>query len=158
MRFGRIMLAVGLVATLGLVATGVQGYAAVDAATEGASLRNHVLGGLVALLLFVLAHGWVLIYLVGIGGLLRREARAAGREAALDAPLRSPWRGAVPPALAAVAGIAVFVLGSGVYSGRVTGEVHGAALWGTVVLQVWAVAAEWRALAVSERALSTLRR
>ena len=84
MRFGRIMLAVEVVATLGLVATGIHGYLAVDVETEGVGLRNHVLAGLVALLVFVLAHGWVLIYLVGMGRLLRREARAAGRQDVLD--------------------------------------------------------------------------
>lgn len=158
MRFGRIMLALGTVALLGLVAAGVHGYVALDAATGGPGLRTHVLVGLIALLLFVLAHGWVLVYLVGMGRLLRREARAAGREEALDTSLRSWWRRVLPPALVAAAGIAVFVLGSAVYAGRVVAAVHGGALWVTVVLQVWAVAAEWRALGASERAFDALRR
>lgn len=157
MKFGRIMLAVGIVATLGLVAAGVQGYAALDQGTEGRDLSTHVLVGLVAVLLFVLAHGWVLIYLVGIGRLLRQEAHAAGREMVLEASVRSLWRRAVPPLVAAVAGVGVFVLGSAVYAGRVTGAVHGAALWATVALQAWAAVAEWRALAASERALTALR-
>lgn len=158
MRFGKIMLAVGIVATLGLVAAGVHGYAEVDRAMEGPSLTTHVLLGLVAVLLFVLAHGWVLIYLVGIGRLLARETAEAGRGEVPEPSLRSLPRTILPPLLTGLSGIAVFALGSAVYAGRVPGAVHGTALWVTVALQTWAVFAEGRALAASERALEALRR
>lgn len=158
MRFGKIMLAVGIVATLGFLAAGAQGYAEVDRGTQGPILTTHVVLGLVAVLLFVLAHGWVLIYLMGIGRVLAREAGEAGQEEELEPSLRSFPRTVLPPLLAALSGIAVFVLGSAVYSGRVPGSVHGAALWLTVALQAWAVFAEGRALAASERALEALRR
>jgi hypothetical protein len=154
MKFGRIMILVGIVATLGLVAAGVQGY---GGAREGAALREHILLGLVALLLFVLAHCWVLVYLVGIDRVLRRAPRDAGRDEAPEPRLRT-FRGLTLSLLlaAVLGGVVAFVLGTEVYSGRVSAGLHGAFLWLTVVLQAAAVAVEWRALAASERALRKL--
>lgn len=155
MKFGRIMIVLGILATLGLVATAVQGYAGVHGR---AGLKEHVLLGLVALLLFVLAHCWILVYLVGIDRLLRPLARAAGRDDVVEPPLRSFRSRTLPLLLAAVfGGIAVFTLGSEAYSGRMSPSVHGVLIWVTVALQAGAVAVEWRALAASERALERLR-
>jgi len=155
MKFGRIMIFVGLAATLGLVATGFQGYGGL---ADRAALGRHILLGLIALLLFVMAHSWVLIYLTGMHRLLRRVAGESGRVEALPPRLLAFRSRTLPVLLATIVGaIAVFLLGTEVFSGRLSGSVHGAVLWVTVVLQGLAMALEWRALAASERAFQLLR-
>lgn len=139
--FGRVMVAVGALASLGLLAVGLAGYRGLPDGVEGPALRQHVLLGLAAVLVFVLAHAWVAFYLVG-------AARVLG-EAAVARTL--------PPLLLAVAAaLATFVLGSAVHSGLAPAGLHGALLWLTLLLQGWAGWAEWRAVTAAARATRTL--
>lgn len=152
--FGRIMVIVGCVATLGLLATGVQGY---QGAAEGAPLRTHVLLGMGSLLLFVLAHSWVLFYLVGASRVLDETAREAGRGDLLEPSFVAFRRRVLPPLLAAVSlAFAAFATGPGVYARWAPVALHEALLWAAVALQIWAARAEWQALTASERAVRDL--
>jgi hypothetical protein len=103
-----------------------------------------------AVLVFLLAHSWVLFYLLG-------AARVLGGDGG-PAPLAGFRRRVLPPLMAAVvAGVATFLLGIGVYAGRAPAALHGGLTWVTLALQVWAAAAEWRVLVAVERAAAARR-
>lgn len=145
--FGRIMVIVGCLASVGLLATGLQGY---RGAAEGAPLRTHVLLGMGSLLLFVLAHSWVLFYLVGATRVLAESATETG--GGLEAPLGGFRRQVLPPLLAAVTvAFAAFATGPGVYARWAPLTLHAALLWAALALQLWAARAEWQALTAAER-------
>jgi hypothetical protein len=101
-----------------------------------------------AVLVFLLAHSWVLFYLLG-------AARVLGADGVALAGFR---RRVLPPLVAAVvAGVATFLLGTAVYAGRAPAALHGGLTWVTLALQVWAAAAEWRALVAVERVAAARR-
>ncbi|MGD2114110.1 MAG: hypothetical protein PVG07_03595 [Acidobacteriota bacterium] len=152
-RFGRIMIAAGVLAALGLTAAGLLGYRGVQADQE---VRLHVLVGLGALLVFVLSHLWVLFYLTGAVRVLRRAAspETVRREAGLFGFKRHT----LPPLLAAVVlALGCFLLGIGVYSGRFGGGVHAAAFYLTLVAEAWAAQREWRTVGAAERVVRSVR-
>lgn len=140
--FGRLMVAVGFAAALGMAGVGWQGYRGLAGGPEGEGLQAHVLLGLAAVLVFVLAHAWVAFYLLG-------ALRVLGRARDL-----ATFRRRTLPLLAAAvaAGLGTFVLGAAVHAGRVAAGLHGALLWAALALQAWAGWAEWRAVAAAERA------
>lgn len=152
--FGRAMVITGTIATLGLGLAATQGY---QGAARGAELRLHVLTGLAALLVFVLAHAWVLFYLAGAARVIGEGAREAGLEGVPGPALARFSRRTLPPLLGALGAVlALFVSGISVYAGQLSGAVHGALFWLTVALEAWAAWAEWRALTAGERAAARI--
>jgi len=152
--FGRLMVITGLIATAGLGVAAAQGY---RGAAAGAALQLHVLTALVALLVFVLAHAWVLFYLVGADRVLLESAREAELEHVLEPALTHFRRRTLPPLLGALAAVlALFLAGAGVYAGQVPAAVHGGLFWLTLALEVWAAWSEWQALIAAERAVGRL--
>lgn len=147
--FGRVMVAAGCLAALALAGVGALGYLGV---AEDAGLTGHILMGMAAVLVLVLAHSWILFYLLGAARVLRETAGEAPLEPALGA-----FRTRVlPPLLGVVtAAVATFVLGIGAYAERSPVLLHGALFWITLALQAWAAVVEWRALAATERAATT---
>lgn len=145
------MVAVGGVAALGMAAVGWQGYQGLPEGARAPGVQEHVLLGLAAVLVLVLAHAWVAFYLLGAGRVL--EEAAAGCPAALGRPFLSLRRGTLVPLLLVVsAGLATFVLGSAVHAGLAPAGLHGALLWLTLLCQGWAGWAEWRAVTEVARA------
>ncbi len=152
--FGRIMVGAGMIATAGLGLAAAQGY---HGAAQGTALRLHVLTGLAMLLVFVLAHAWVLFYLVGAARVIGESAREAGLEGVPEAALARFGRRTLPPLLGALAAVlALFVSGAAVYAHRLPAAVHGGLFWLTIALEAWAAGAEWQALAAGERAVARL--
>ena len=152
--FGRIMVVTGLVATAGLGLAAAQGY---RGAASGDALRLHVLTALATVLVFILAHAWVLFYLVGASRVIAESAREAGREGVLEPALTHFGRRVLPPLLGALAAVlALFLAGVGVYARELSAAVHGDLFWLVVVLELWAAWGEWRALVSSERAVAGL--
>lgn len=153
--FGRVMVIVGCLASVGLLATGLQGY---GGAAEGVPLRTHVLLGMGSILLFVLAHSWVLFYLTGAVRILDEPARELGRNGIPEPVLAGFRRRVLPPLLAAVTvAFAAFATGPGVYAHWAPLTLHGALLWVALALQLWAARAEWQALTAAERTARDLR-
>jgi len=153
------MVAAGCLAALALAGVGAQGYRL--AAELGAGLTGHIVVGLAAVLVLLLAHSWVLFYLLGAERVLREALNEVTREAGrgeLPGPALLGFRRRVLPPLlgAAAAAFATFVLGIAAYAGRAPELLHGALFWATLALQAWAAAAEWRALAATERATAAL--
>ena len=160
MAFGRIMVLAGCLAALALAGVGAQGYRL--EAEPGAGVTGHIVVGLAAVLVLLLAHSWVLFYLLGAERVLREAPnevdRQAGREELPGPALAGFRRRVLPPLLgAAAAAFATFVLGIAAYAGRTPALLHGALFWATLALQAWAAVAEWRSLVDAERAASALR-
>ncbi len=152
--FGRIMVVTGMLATAGLGLVAAQGY---RGAAGGEALRLHVLTALTAVLVFILAHAWVLFYLVGAVRVIGETAREAGREELLQPALTRFGRRTLPPLLGALAaGLALFLAGVAVYAHQVPAAVHGGLFWLLVALELWAAWGEWRALLASERIVAGL--
>lgn len=150
------MVAAGCLAALVLAGVGAQGYR-LEGAEPASGLTGHILAGLTAVLVLLLAHSWVLFYLLGATRVLRETARGAGREETLAPALGGLRRRALPVLLAAAAAaLATFTMGLATYAGRTPELLHGALAWVALALQVWAAAEEWRALAASERATASL--
>lgn len=142
--FGRVMVAVGFAAALGMLGVGLHGYLGLPEEAEGPALQQHVLLGLAAVLVFLLAHAWVAFYLLGAVRVLPGPP---------GPPLAGFGRRTLPLlAAAVVAGLATFILGIAVHAGRAPAGLHGALLWAALALQAWAGWAEWRAVAAAERA------
>lgn len=154
------MVAAGCLAALALAGVGAQGYRL--EAEPGAGLSGHILVGLAAVLVLLLAHSWVLFYLLGAERVLREALNEVDREAGrhdLPGPALGGFRrGVLPPLLgAAAAAFATFVLGLATYAGRTPALLHGVLFWAALALQAWAAVAEWRALVEAERAAASLR-
>lgn len=152
--FGRIMVVTGMLATAGLGLAAAQGY---RGAASGDALRLHVLTALVTVLVFILAHAWVLFYLVGAVRVIEETARGGGREDVVEPALTRFGRRTLPPLVGALAAsLALFLAGVGVYAHQVPASIHGDLFWLVVVLELWAAWGEWRALVASERAVAAL--
>lgn len=137
------MVAVGWLGALGLVAAGVLGH---GYARHGDDVRGHLLLGLGALLLFVLAHCWVLFY-----SLAARRVLAGGTGAAAERLAGFSRHTLVPILAVLAAALATFLTGNAVYTGALPWWGHAAPFYATLVLQVWASAAEWRTCVATER-------
>lgn len=146
------MVVVGLLATLGLVATAVVGY--VEAQTDD-GLRHHILVGLGSILVFVLAHLWILVYLFGSVRVLRTECGEAGLR--FDRELGRFATHTLPPLIAALAlGTGCFVLGAGVYSSYGSVLVHAVMFYVLLPVEGWAAWRSWRTFAAAERSIREL--
>lgn len=144
---GRKIWFVGLLALLLFTLAGAGGLR-VEVDSDG--FRWHLLLGLGSSLLAVFAHGWVVVYLLLTGRLLRRTlgAPAAGPHRVVARRSRWAW----PLALAAALGSLGVLAGSApVYTGRLSAAAHQGMFWGALALQLAALAAEWRALGLHER-------
>lgn len=153
--FARIMIAVGILATLGLAGAGVHGYSGFDG-REG--LERHILLGLAPLLVFVTAHCWQLFYLLGLTRVLTETAEDLDRPDVSIPSVFTFYRTTLPPIVGAVAAaLGVFVVGAAMHGQSAGGRIHGPLLWLALALGAWATVAEWRMVTASERALVGLR-
>jgi len=154
-RLGRIMVAVSALATLGIIATGLLGYQGADT-DQGA--RVHILVGLGSILVFLLAHFWMLFYLLGSVRVLRQEAQGMGTPLErLDQELARFRTRTLPPlVIAIVLAVGCFVLGAGVYSTGASVLVHAVAFYLVLPAEAWAAWREWRTFGAAERTVREL--
>ncbi len=160
MRYEKIIVGIGLGGTAALVAAAVLGFGGVR---PGEGLELHLALAMAATLGVLLAHVWVLVFLAGTGRGLRRlaadRARGFERPARAFARLRRVRRWAVAAAAAAVGAAAALVLSGGAAftgsavmpGGAASMRAHAAAIHAglfalALVLQLAALAVEWRAL------------
>ncbi len=148
-RLGRIMVALGVLATLGMAAAAVLGIRGIH---DPGALRVHVLTGLIPLLLFVLSHLWIVIYLFGTTKVLNDLTTGAGQPA--EPGLATIRRVTLPAAAVALTvAIGCFLLGIVGWGGWVPSWIHGAAFYLAVAAEAFAAWREWRAFAVAERSI-----
>jgi len=151
-RLGRIMVSLGVVATLGMGVPAVLGLRGIDSES---ALRVHVLSGLIPLLLFVLSHLWILIYLVGAIRVIR--SRSGGGAEPVESELASSYRVTLPVLIVAIGlAIACFVFGTGVWGGWATARVHGTLFYLAVLAEAFAAWREWRTFSAAERSIQRL--
>ncbi|HET9210014.1 MAG TPA: hypothetical protein VFR03_06435 [Thermoanaerobaculia bacterium] len=145
---GRALLIIGVVATLGFVATGILGYWVTGPAHP--DMARHMLLALGSCLLLLFSHLWILFYLVGIGRAIRLTIQDLGLEPGLSEATRRfkrcyPWL-----LLATAAALATFILGGFVATRALPRWTHHSLFFVTLALQVVALWLEGRALAGSE--------
>lgn len=155
-RLGRIMVVVSALATLGIIATGFLGY---RGAHTDEGVRVHILVALGSILVFLLAHLWILFYLLGSVRVLRQEAERAGLpEDELDQGLVRFRTRTMPPLLVALAlAVGCFVLGAGAYSSGGSVLVHAVSFYLVLPAEAWAAWREWRTFGAAERTVRRLR-
>ena len=149
---GRALLIVGWLATLGLVANVVVGYL-----LESGDFQPHMLLGLVACLLLLFSHCWVMFYLIGTG----KAIKDVVLENKLDSDLSErtkAYKNRTYPWLMAAMGLAIatFVLGGGYLAGALPSWVHVVLGYATLAVQVWTLVLEGQVLMQNERLMNEI--
>ena len=148
-QFGRILLVIGILATLALVAVGIEGYR-MEISRE--AIRRHLALSLVVVLALFFAHCWNFLYLSSLGRGLR-----AFDGLSIDG---WRWRERRPTAFALAAAVisllGLFLLGPAAMLDMIPGWFHGVAFVLALALQVWALVLESRAVGGLERRLRGL--
>jgi hypothetical protein len=152
---GRSLLIVGALGTVGVVVAAGLGYGLSSPADAG--MPNHIVAALVAILLAMFSHSWILLYLLGTGRLIRAAVREEGLDPALLAESRRLRRVCYACLLTAAALVmATFLVGGAVAGKGVTPWVHHLLSWVAVAVQGLALWIEWRTLAANERLLGNV--
>lgn len=151
---GRALLIVGWLATVGLVANGVVGYLL---GSTVHSLRPHLLLGLVACLLLLFSHSWVMFYLIGTGKAIKDAVNENQLETELSERTKG-FKNRTYPWLMAAMGLAIatFVLGGGYVAGAVPSWIHVVLFYATLVVQVWTLVLEGQVLLQNERLMNDI--
>ena len=151
---GRALLIVGWLATLGLAANAVLGYLL---GSSVRSLQPHLLLGLVASLLLLFSHCWVMFYLIGTGKAIKDAVAENKLEGALYDRTK-PFKNQTYPWLMAAMGLAIatFVLGGGYVAGAVPSWVHVVLAYATLGVQAWTLVLEGRVLLQNERLMNEI--
>jgi 4-hydroxybenzoate polyprenyltransferase len=151
---GRALLIVGWLATVGLAATGVLGYLYGSTVT---TFQPHMLVGLVACLLLLFSHCWVMFYLIGTGKAIRDAVKENHLETELTERTKDfknrtyPWL-----MLAMGLAIATFVLGGGYVAGALPSWIHVVLFYATLVVQVWALVLEGQVLLQNDNLMNEI--
>lgn len=145
---------VGWLATLGLVATAVVGYLL---GSSVRSLQPHLLLGLVACLLLLFSHSWVMFYLIGTGKAIKDAVNQNQLEAELTERTKG-FKNSTYPWLMGAMGLAIatFVLGGGYVAGAVPSWVHVVLFYATLTVQAWTLVLEGRVLLQNERLMNEI--
>ena len=140
-------LALAVAGTLALLASILLGYAVPDA-----SLRSHFLLGLLSTMLLVMAHSFIMFFLIATGVEMKEMEQARGWG---DSFRRRTIRmkGEVFPAMtfALLLVIANFILGAAAHTRAVPALVHEGLAWLTLLACLFTLQREWRALGENNR-------
>jgi hypothetical protein len=152
---GRSLLFVGALGTVGVMVAAGLGYGLSSPAD--ARMPTHIIAALVAILLAMFSHTWLLLYLLGTGRMIRDAVREGGLDGALLAESRRLRRVCYSCLIAAAALVmATFLIGGAVASKGVPPWVHHLLAWVAVAAQGLALWIEWRTLAANERLLGNV--
>jgi hypothetical protein len=137
---------------VGIAVTAGLGYGLSSPADPG--MPRHVIAALASTLPLMLAHAWILLYLLGTGKVIRDAVREAGIDPAPLARSRRLRRICYPAILLAIALVmATFVMGGIVAARGVPPWVHHALFWAAIAVQAGALWIEWWGLAGNESLL-----
>ena len=152
---GRSLLIVGALGTIAVAVAGGLGYGLSSPADAG--MPTHIVAALVAILLVMFAHSWILLYLLGTGRVIRDTVREGGLDPALLAESRRLRRVCYACLVAAAALVmATFLVGGAVAGKGMTPWVHHLLAWVAVAVQGLALWIEWRTLAANERLMGNV--
>jgi hypothetical protein len=154
---GRVLLVLGLLGTVGLIATGVFGYGLVG--SSDTHVRLHLLLSLEATLVLLFSHTWIVLYLLATGRVITRAASGRADAADLLDRARRLRLRAIPWLLAALAAVgAAFLSGGTAYLGTFLKIVHHALYFVAVAAQIGALVVERRVLVEHDRVTADLLR
>ena len=145
------LLTLALVGTVALAGTVVAGYAV----TPGAAVRAHFLAALLSTLLLVMAHSFVMFFLIATGVELKDMEKARGWGDSFrrrTIVMKSRVFPVVTLALLLV--IANFILGAAAHTRVMPGWMHGVIAWGTLATCLLAVYREYRVLGDNNRLIA----
>jgi len=149
---GRSLWFLGALATVGIVATAVLGYGLHSPADPG--MPRHIIAALASTLPLMLAHSWILLYLLGTGKVIRDAVRDGGLGPAPLARSRRLRRICYPTILlAAVLIMSTFLVGGAVAAKSAPPWIHQALFWAALAVQSGVLGVEWWGLAENERLL-----
>lgn len=149
---GRSLWFLGALATVGIAVTAAFGFGLSSPADPG--MPRHVVAALASTLLLILAHSWILLYLLGTGKVIRDAVRDGGLDPVPLARSRRLRRICYPAILlAAVLIMATFLVGGSVAAKGAPPWVHQALFWAAIAVQAVALWIEWWGLAANESLL-----
>jgi len=149
---GRSLWFLGALATVGVVVTAALGYGLHSPADPG--MPRHIIAALASTLPLMLAHSWILLYLLGTGKVIRDAVREGGLGPAPLARSRRLRRICYPVILLAAALImATFLAGGAVAAKSAPPWVHQTLFWAAIAAQAGALWIEWWGLAGNESLL-----
>jgi len=152
---GRSLLIVGALGTIAVAVAGGLGYGLSSPADAG--MPTHIVAALVAILMVMFAHSWILLYLLGTGRMIHDTVRTGGLDPALLAESRRLRRVCYACLLAAAALVmATFLVGGAVAGKGVPPWVHHLLAWVAAAAQGLALWIEWRTLAANERLMGNV--
>jgi len=151
---GRALLVVGWLATGGFIVSAGLGYLLSPRATN---ITSHVLVGLVASLLFLFAHCWVMFYLIGTGKAIKDAVAEYELEPEL-AERTKVFKNRSYPWLMLAMGlvIATFVMGGAYLAGATPSWIHELLFYLTLAVQVWTLVIEGQVLMANERLMNEI--
>jgi 4-hydroxybenzoate polyprenyltransferase len=151
---GRALLIIGLMATLGLIATGGLGYGLHGPADE--HLRYHVLLALAASLLLLFAHCWIMFYLIGTGKAIKEAVHENGLDPAAIEYTKQFKNRSYPMLMLAIGlAMATFILGGAVATGSLK-WLHHILFYATLAAQLRALQLEWQVLTENQRLMTDI--
>jgi len=153
---GRALLIVGWLATAGLVATGVAGL---SAGQSSESFSTHVLLALLAALLMLFSHCWIMFYLIGTGKAIKAAVAENDLEAAFIEKTKDFKNDSYPSLMLAMGLVmATFICGGAGFLGALPLWVHHLLALPTLVVQIWALVIEGRVLMANQRLMNGIDR
>lgn len=154
---GRALLIVGVMATLGLIASAVLGYGLENPTDSG--MPRHVLVALASSLLLLFSHCWIMFYLIGTGKAIKEVVQQHGLEAQIVEDTKRFKNASYPWLMLAMAlAMATFILGGGAATGSLPSWIHHGLFFLALVTQGKALWVEWRVLDENERLMADLDR
>lgn len=153
---GRALLIVGLVATIGLVVTGVAGYLY---SFDSGGIGTHLTLGLASSLLLLFSHCWIMFYLIGTGKAIKEAVAEHDLEPEIVEKTKAYKNRSYPWLMLAMAlTMAVFVIGGGVYTRFVPPWIHQSLFYLALLVQVWTLKIEHRVLSENDALMASIDR
>jgi hypothetical protein len=143
------LLTLALAGTLSLLVSIVFGY---EVASAAAPLRMHFLLALMSTMLLVMAHSFIMFFLIATGVEMKDMEKERGwgdsfRRRTIR--LKSESFPAMTSALLLV--LANFIMGAAAHTRAIPAWVHGGLAWMTLLVCVYALQREWRVLGENNR-------
>ena len=154
---GRALLIVGVMATLGLIASAVMGYG-LDGPV-GTEMSRHVLVSLASSLLLLFSHCWIMFYLIGTGKAIKEAVAEHGLDPEVIEETKRFKNRSYPSLMLAMSlAMATFILGGGAATYSLPVWVHHALFWATLVVQARTLWIEKGVLDANEKLMADLDR
>jgi hypothetical protein len=145
------LLTLTLVGTLGLAATVLAGYGV----TPGASVRSHFLAALGSTFVLVMAHSFVMFFLIATGVELKDMEKERGwGDSFRRRTIAMKSRVFPVVTLALLLVIANFILGAAAHTRVIPAWLHGGLGWATLVTCLVALYREYRVLGANNRLIA----